>query len=206
MFMARRPSPGTIDRFLRESQDLPLSYGPIGIVRAEHACRNLYEATVAIGHGREDFERARAALEAWRQFDIGWVETFPRHAPVTAGTVVAVLIRHLGFWSLNGCRVVYPVGGSADVVRFGFAYGTLTNHAESGEEIFEVFIDPQSDAVMYRIRATSWPQATLARIGHPIVRVLQARFRRDSAAVMRRATASNASHILNDTLRMNSGP
>jgi uncharacterized protein (UPF0548 family) len=190
MFLARRPSREAIDRFLLDSQDLPLSYGPIGIVTTETARQRLDEATVAIGRGETDFARARAALMAWKQFDIGWVETFPRHAPVAAGTVVAVLIRHLGFWSLNGCRVLYSVGLD-DVARFGFAYGTLTNHAEAGEELFEVFIDPQTDEVMYRIRATSWPQATLARVGQPIVRVLQARFRRHSAAAMKRATRSN---------------
>ena len=80
-----------------------------------------------------------------------------------SGTVVGVLIRHFGFWSLNGRRVLYSVGGMNDVARFGFAYGTLTNHAESGEELFEVFIDPQTDEVIYRIRAISWPQATLSR-------------------------------------------
>jgi uncharacterized protein (UPF0548 family) len=192
MFLARRPSRETIDRFLLDSQDLPLSYGPIGIVGGETARHNLDELTVAIGRGQTDFERARAALIAWQQFDIGWVETFPRHAPVAVGTVVAVLIRHLGFWSLNGCRVLYNVGlDDVDVARFGFAYGTLTNHAEAGEELFEVFIHPQTDEVMYRIRAISWPQATLARIGQPIVRTLQARFRRDSAAAMKRATRSN---------------
>jgi hypothetical protein len=50
-----------------------------------------------------------------------------------------------------------------------------------------VFIDPKTNNVIYRIRATSWPQATLARIGQPIVRALQARFRSDSAAAMKRA-------------------
>src|SRR5687768_8936187 len=99
MFLPRRPSSEKIDRFLRESQDLPLSYSPIGIVKAT-AREDLDEATVAIGHRKADFERARAALMAWNQFDIGWVETFPRDAPVAIGTVVAVLIRHLGFWSL----------------------------------------------------------------------------------------------------------
>ena len=84
--------------------------GPIGIVTSNTVHRRLDEATVAVGRGVADFERARAALVAWKQFDIGWVETFPRHAPVTAGTVVAVLIRHFGFWSLNGCRVLYDVG------------------------------------------------------------------------------------------------
>jgi uncharacterized protein (UPF0548 family) len=191
MFLARRPARDTIDRFLRDSQDLPLSYGPIGIVRPETARQGLDEEIVAIGRGETDFSRARAALMAWKQFDIGWVETFPRPAPVAIGTVVAVLIRHLGFWSLNGCRVVYSVGGLDDAARFGFAYGTLTNHAESGEELFEVFLDPQTDVVTYRIRATSSPQATLARVGQPIVRSLQARFRRHSAAAMTRATRAD---------------
>lgn len=187
MFLARRPSLDAINQFLRDSRELPLSYGPVGIVRPETARQDVDELAVAIGNGVADFERARAALVAWEQFNIGWVDTFPRQAPVTAGTIVAVLIRHLGFWSLNGCRVLYSVGGDGDDTRFGYAYGTLPNHAESGEELFEVFIDQRTNDVIYRIRATSWPQATLARIGQPIVRALQARFRSDSAAALKRA-------------------
>ena len=122
MFLARRPSRQTIDRFLLDSQELPLSYGPIGIVRAGMPRHGLDEAIVTIGRGQADFDRARAALIAWKQFDIGWVEVFPRHAPLAVGTVVAVLIRHLGFWSLNGCRVLYGVGGANGPARFGFAY------------------------------------------------------------------------------------
>jgi uncharacterized protein (UPF0548 family) len=72
-----------------------------------------------------------------------------------------------------------------------FLDGTLTNHAESGEELFEVFIDPQTDEVVYRIRAISWPQATLARVGQPIVRVLRERFRDQSAAAMKLATCAD---------------
>src|SRR4029453_19426127 len=106
MFMTRRPSQLVIDRFLRDSQELQLSYGPIGIVRDETPIHPLDEAIVAIGRGKADFDRARAALTAWKQFDIGWVEIFPRRAPVAIGTVVAVLIRHLGFWSLNGGSVL----------------------------------------------------------------------------------------------------
>jgi uncharacterized protein (UPF0548 family) len=187
MFMAARPSASIIDRFLRESQELPLSYRPIGILNHMAGRHRLDEQVVTIGRGATDFARARDALAAWKQFDTGWVAIFPRHAPTAVGTVVAVLIRHVGFWSLNGCRVLYHVGPSDDPARFGLAYGTLTNHAEAGEELFEVFIDPQSDDVMYRIRATSWPRAMLARVGQPIVRLLQARFRRHSAAAMKRA-------------------
>jgi hypothetical protein len=54
-----------------------------------------------------------------------------------------------------------------------------------------VFIDPQTDEVIYRIRATSWPQTALALVGQPIVRVLQRRFRDQSSAAMKRATRGN---------------
>ena len=57
MFLARRPSRQTIDRFLLDSQDLPLSYGPVGIVMTETARQGVDEAIVAIGRGKEDFER-----------------------------------------------------------------------------------------------------------------------------------------------------
>jgi uncharacterized protein (UPF0548 family) len=97
-----------------------------------------------------------------------------------------VLIRHLGIWSLNGCRVVYPVG-EREAAEFGFAYGTLSNHAECGEEIFKVTLHPGTGEVSYVIRAVSRPRAPLARLGHPVVRALQARFRRDSTRAMQRA-------------------
>src|SRR6478735_2847942 len=117
MFLMRRPSRKTIDRFLLDSQELPLSYGPIGIVREKTARHDVDHAVVAIGRGEADFARARAALAGWKQFDIGWTEPFPTQAPIVAGTVVAVLIHHFGFWSLNGCRVVYTVGGLTDDAR-----------------------------------------------------------------------------------------
>src|SRR6266404_4719766 len=86
------------------------------------------EARSIVGKGADAFARAKRALSEWRHFELGWVELFPRAAPIEPGTVVAVLVRHLGLWSLNGCRVVYGFG--EDFSRFGFAYGTLTNHAE----------------------------------------------------------------------------
>jgi uncharacterized protein (UPF0548 family) len=192
MFLTRRPLTTEIERFLDRSRSLPLSYGPIGIVRRTPDVRRVDEQVVAIGHGEADFERARIALTEWKHFDIGWVQTFPQQAAIETGTVVAVLIRHFGFWSLNGARVLYHVGRNDSQAAFGFAYGTLTNHAESGEELFEVCIDRDSGDVLYRIRAVSWPQSALAWIGQPMVRVLQARFRRDSAAAMKRAVFGGA--------------
>lgn len=189
MFLLQRPSKATIDRFLDRSRELPMSYVPTGILNEPSAARRVDEQVVVIGHGDADFQRARTALLTWKHFDLGWVEAFPDRLRIEAGTNVAVLIRHLGFWSLNGARVL-DCADRADSQSVAFTYGTLTNHAESGEELFEVWLDPQSGHVIYKIRAVSWAQSPLAWIGQPIVRLLQAKFRKDSATVMRLAWPS----------------
>ena len=189
MFLARRPSAPIIDRFLAGSRHLPLSYDEVGIAQAPARGYDLDDSIVTVGHGRQAFEAAKAALVAWEHYDFNWVEVLPPTPSISPGTVVAVLIRHYGFWSLNGCRVVYGLGDRAHGPTFGFAYGTLANHAERGEEIFEVSRRPDTGEVVYRIRAASQPRAVLARAGYPLVRRLQARFRRDSADAMRRAVA-----------------
>jgi uncharacterized protein (UPF0548 family) len=187
MFFVQRPTSSFIDRFVDDSRNLELSYESVGVTRSSGP--PVHEFDVVIGRGSDDFARAKRALMEWKQFDIGWVELHPHGSPITVGTNVAVLIKHLGFWSLNGCRVIYQLEESPE--RFGFAYGTLPTHGESGEELFEVFID-RSGEVCYRIRATSEPQLLLARLGQPYVKMLQARFRRDSAAAMKRAASSLA--------------
>src|ERR1041384_1039547 len=187
MFLRVRPSQSRIDDFLAQSRQLPLSYQPIGIAGVAPSGVRIDEVRCTLGQGPKIFTSAREALLRWRQFDLGWVELFPRGAPIETGTVVAVMINHLGFWSLHGCRIVYMVGDGDSATQFGFAYGTLTNHAERGEEIFEVSIDPASQEVSYRIRAASKPRAALARAGYPFTRALQARFRRDSLMAMQRA-------------------
>src|SRR5262249_17867423 len=123
-------------------------------------------------------------------FELGWMEVLPKNALVAQGTVVAVLVSHLGFWSLNGCRVVYLLG-SETPPEFGFAYGTLSNHAETGEEIFKVSQAEETGAVTYQIRAVSRSRALLARLGNPVARALQARFRHDSARALARAVSKD---------------
>jgi uncharacterized protein (UPF0548 family) len=189
MFLTHRPSASEIEEFLTQSRDLPLSYQTIGIARQEPATFRLDTASSVIGSGAGAFARARQALQEWRQFEFDWVDVFPAGASTEPGTVVAVMVRHPGLWSLNGCRIVYSVGN--DDSSFGFAYGTLTNHAEMGEEIFEVSLDRASGDVTYSIRAVSKPRAALARLGYPYVRLCQSRFRKDSIAAMRRAIAGH---------------
>ena len=188
MFLLTRPSAEQIDAFLERSRRLPLSDDPIGLAGQPTPGFSRDELTTPVGRGPEAFERASAALERWAHFNLGWVEVFPGNAPLTEGTTVGVVVRHLGFWSMNGCRVVYGIGRRG-TGEFGYAYGTLTNHAERGEEIFKVTLDPRSGQVGYTIRAASQPRAALATLGYPVTRLLQARFRRDSAAAMVREAA-----------------
>jgi uncharacterized protein (UPF0548 family) len=97
--------------------------------------------------------------------------------------------RAVGVWWLNACRVVYVVDERGPVSRF--AYGTLPGHVESGEERFLIEWDQSADAVWYDILAFSRPNHVLTRLGYPVVRRLQKRFGRDSAAAMVRAVRSD---------------
>jgi len=193
MFSIRRPSPKQIEQFIEQSKNLALSYEPVGIAEGNPPGFIADEASAVIGSGGDAFERAKMALTNWKQFDLGWVELFPRGASIEPGTNVAVLVHHVGLWSLNGSRVVYSIDNE-EARRLGIAYGTLTNHAECGEEIFEVSLNEREELI-YRIRAVSKPRAALTRIGYPITRTLQARFRRDSIRAMRKAIGSSGREL-----------
>jgi uncharacterized protein (UPF0548 family) len=152
-----------------------------------------------LGEGRDTFGRAVAALHAWRMFDIGSVRLVPEEAPVEVGTTVAVLARHYGFLSLNPCRIVYTIEDEdGGCVRRGFAYGTLPDHGERGEERFTVEWRRHDDSVFYDLYAFSRPNSFLAMLGYPLARRLQHRFAKDSLQAMVRATGSRYGAPLND--------
>ena len=119
-------------------------------------------------------------------FDIPGIELCWPDAQIEAGSVVAVRASHLGFWSLNACRIVYVLDEMGPAEKFGFAYGTLQSHAERGEERFSVEFHPSDESVWYDIFAFSRPNL-LAAAGYPIARAIQRRFARESMAAMRRA-------------------
>ena len=102
MFLATRPSARVIDRFLAESRTLPFSYGPTGLTQGTPAGYDVDEMIIPIGRGLADFDRAKAALAAWKHFDIGWLQAVSSPAVPEPGTVAAVIIRHFGFWSRTG--------------------------------------------------------------------------------------------------------
>lgn len=118
-----------------------------------------------------------------------WVHLYWPSTPIVAGENVAVLASYLGCCWLNACRIVYTVNEDGPVQRFGFAYGTLEDHAESGEERFLVEWNRENDEVWYDLLAFSRPNQFLARIGYPLARRLQKKFAADSKTAMVRALA-----------------
>ena len=190
MFLAGEPSERRINEFIRSQQNAPLSYKEVGASRKvapEVAGYVVDHNRVRLGTGEETFGRAVDALRGWRMFEVGWVRVCWPETRVEVGNTVAVLGKHYGLWSLNACRVVYQVEEEdSGVRRSGFAYGTLPEHAESGEERFAVEWG-RDDEVWYDIYAFSKPNNALASIGKPFARILQRRFARDSMRAMEKA-------------------
>jgi uncharacterized protein (UPF0548 family) len=79
---------------------------------------------------------------------------------------------------------VYVVDSDDTIKRYGFAYGTLAEHAESGEERFTVEWNRHDDSVWYDILAFSRPNHWLVRLGYPYSRYLQKKFAADSKRAM----------------------
>ncbi|HET9927204.1 MAG TPA: DUF1990 domain-containing protein [Rubrobacter sp.] len=192
MFLFDEPSPQRISRFLDAQRDAPFSYDEVGATRKDAETPTGFAVDhnrARLGRGRDAFERAVAALYSWKMFDVGWARLVPVEAPVEVGTTVAVLARHYGFHSLNPCRISYTIEeDEGDLVRRGFAYGTLPEHGERGEERFTVEWRSEDGSVFYDLYALSRPNHLLAWLGYPLARRLQRRFARDSQRAMVRAT------------------
>jgi len=187
----RKPSADSIRRILAAQANLPFSYAAVGATARTAPAGFVVDRTrIKLGEGEPVFHSARAALQRWEQFRLGWVEAWSPETPIQPGEVVAVMGWAIGLWWLNSCRIVYVVDESEPISRFGFAYGTLPGHVESGEERFLIEWDRADDSVWYDIMAFSRPNHILTRLGYPVVRRTQKRFGRDSAASMLRAVAS----------------
>ena len=197
MFTVTEPSAAAIDNFLATQSTLRFSYTEVGATRAEPANQpavprgyNVDHNRIQLGRGADVYARAVEALKQWRQFDLGWVSLAPRGVNIEKGATVAVKAWACGMWSLNACRVVYLVDEASSVSRFGFAYGTLPDHIERGEERFLIEWDRTDDSVWYDILAFSQPRHPLVRLGFPVTRMMQKRFARDSLAAMKSAINS----------------
>jgi len=194
MLLLRKPSPETIRQFLTAQAKLDFTYPAVGATAKTPPAGYVVDHTrVKIGEGERVFAAAKAALEKWQQFNLGWLQAWSPGTSIKPGEVVAVIARAKGLWWLNACRIVFVVDETGPIARFGYAYGTLPDHAARGEERFLIEWDHADDSVWYDILAFSRPKHLLVRLGYPMVRRTQKRFGRESALSMLNAVSGVAS-------------
>ena len=193
MLLLRKPSDARVRAFLTAQRHLPFSYPEVGATRGSlpHGYA-IDHNRVRLGTGAEAFGRAVDAVRRWQMFRLGWVELCWPDAPIETGATVGILVSYPGIWWLNAARVVYILDEDGPVRRFGFAYGTLPEHAERGEERFTVEWLRADDSVWYDLLAFSRPKHALAVAGYPFARALQRRFARDSKRAMLEACSRSS--------------
>jgi uncharacterized protein (UPF0548 family) len=191
MFLLTKPNEAQVRQFLSSQKDQPFSY-PDSDITAGLSPRGYTRDhnRIKLGEGADVFRKAVEALKRWEMFNIGWLQLCWPHAPIEIGTTVGVLADLRCCWSLNACRIARVFDEDRDVRRYGFAYGTLPEHVERGQESFIVERHSSDDSVWYDIFAYSRPNQLPAKLGYPVTRALQKRFARDSMQAMLRSSAS----------------
>ncbi|MBK8302107.1 MAG: DUF1990 domain-containing protein [Chloracidobacterium sp.] len=189
MFLLSRPTNEEIATFLRGCEADSFSYAEVGASRDEPpAGYHVDHNRVLLGYESDTWERSRQAIRGWKMFEVDGIELCYPDAPIEVGRNVAPLAKHLGFYSLNACRIVYVID---EANRFGFAYGTLSEHAEKGEERFTVEFCQETREVWYEVVAFSRPASLLVKLGYPYSRYRQKQFSSGSKAAMLRAVGND---------------
>ncbi len=189
MYLFKKPSHERISRFIASQSPLDFTYPSVAATRDGQSPAGFVvdHSRIRVGSGQTTFAAARRALSEWQHYRFDWIELHRPDVDPASDQTVGVLARALGLWVLNACRVVYVLDENEPIRRFAFAYGTLPDHAESGEERFQVEWHPQDDSVWYDILAFSRPNHIFARLGYPYVRRKQKQFARESKLAMKAA-------------------
>ena len=193
MLLLREPSDERVRHFLDSQRPLPFSYPEVGASRGRTPTfgYGVNHHRGRLGTGLRSFTRAVVALKYWKMYETGWTRLCWPDAPISEGALVGVVGRHLGFRSLNACRIAYVVDDEgSSLKRYGFAVGTLPGHVERGEERFMVEWHAADDAVYYEVFAFSRPAHPLVKAANPLARLLQRRFAFDSLRSMQVAVGS----------------
>ena len=190
MGLLRKPTQAEMSQFLDRQRSQSFSYPWVGGTQSSPPAKfDVDRNRVLLGHGACVFDVACEALRQWRMFPDGWIELAPLDAQQRQGVTLAMAVRGFGIWWLNACRIVYAVEERLPHRRFGFAYGTLPDHVECGEERFLIVWDDE-DRVWYEIYSFSRPRHWLASLFYPLARRLQKRFVKQSLAQMNRIVAA----------------
>lgn len=180
---ARRPATSQLEALLRRCTTDDLTYAPPGISLEPGRPTELHRGRWATAlPGDDAFERGRAALHDWAVHRGSGISVIT-DGPLEVGTNVAMAAPlPLGFVDAS-CRIVRRLD---EPDRFGFAYGTLPVHPETGEEAF-IVSRAADGAVTFTVAAASKPVHPLARLAPPIADRLQDAACRRYLDAMRRA-------------------
>ncbi|REJ85837.1 MAG: DUF1990 domain-containing protein [Planctomycetota bacterium] len=195
MYLLKKPTDERISAFIEAQSSLEFTYPSVGATRNAESPPGFVvdHNRICLGSGRAVFDASCEALKGWQHYRFDWVDLHRPDAEPQPGQTVGVLAHALGIWVLNACRIVYVLDEEQPLRRFAFAYGTLPEHAESGEERFQVEWRADDDTVWYDILAFSRPHQWPARISYPYVRRKQKQFARESKQVMHAAVTNAAS-------------
>lgn len=138
-----------------------------------------------IGHGRDVFEAAGAAVTTWAMHRKSGARVRAGSARAEPGTAVEIALGAGPLRIAAPCEVVWT---AYEEDRTGFAYGTLAGHPESGEESFVV--DRRADgSVWFTVTAFSRPARWYTRAAGPLVPVLQRAYARHLGRTLRKIAA-----------------
>jgi|TARA_B000000437_G_scaffold218216_1_gene197064 uncharacterized protein (UPF0548 family) len=133
--------------------------------------------------GKEDYDKAKRALQSWKHFQLGWSEV-DATTSVRKGQGVCVLIRPFPFvWVQNPLEITHV---SEEKDKFSFAHTTLPGHLLAGEEKFTVEKE-ENNEVYFKVETFSKPDHVLTKVTYPAVRALQKIFGVQAGLEMKKA-------------------
>ncbi|MFD3944824.1 DUF1990 family protein [Streptomyces sp. NPDC058579] len=140
---------------------------------------------VRVGHGRDDFETAGAAVTTWRMHRASGARVRTEAVRAAPGAFVEVSLGLGPVRFTAPCEVIWT---AYERDRVGFAYGTRAGHPESGEESFVVDLHPDR-TVWFTVTAFSRPAAWYTRLAGPLAPAAQRAYARRLGRTLRRVVA-----------------
>jgi uncharacterized protein (UPF0548 family) len=178
-FQLSFPTKEQLDTLIENQRNTELTYNKFNLQGYDHDKNRIF-----LGSGKSVWAAAKRAMQQWAMFPDGWAKIYYQNPTFQKGDIVVMNARVFGVWWLNAARILTVLD---DEQNFGFAYGTLPNHVEMGEELFKISIDEQGD-VYYSITAFSRPRFWAVRWTYPLSRSFQRKFVKDSLQKMKKLT------------------
>jgi uncharacterized protein (UPF0548 family) len=140
-----------------QSEELPTGY--------RHVRRR-----AAVGTGRETFVAVAAGMRDWQIHRRAGLRLRPATPTPSVGASFTAGLRLLSVTLWIPCRVVWL---RDEPTHYGYGFGTVSGHPETGEEAFQVSL--VDGTVWFTLRAFSRPASWYARLGGPVSTQLQRR-------------------------------